>query len=702
MCQVDRRRRAAADRVRRAQCARRAQGAAGDRRREAAGRHRRSGAPSCAASSRTACCARAKELGARRRCRRACWNCRPTRRWASRWPSYLGLPDASIELKLTPNRADCLGLRGAGLRSGGRCSRCRRSRSTCARCRRATTRRCAVRPAMPAPIARAICGRVDRRRRRRAPPRRCGWPNACAAPACARSARWWTVTNYVMLELGQPMHAFDARPAARARSWCAAARDGEDLKLLDGREVALDDGFLMITDADASARRDRRRDGRLGHARHRRDAATCSSRAAHFAPDRRSSAARASWACTPMPRTASSAASIRSCRARRSSAPPRWCSQIAGGAPGPVIEAVLPRAPAAAPRRCACAARAWRACSASRCRTREVERILRGARLGGRRRPPRAGPWRRPTRRFDIAIEEDLIEEIARIHGYDADAGARARRRDCVVAPEPEGRVRGLGAARAAGARATTRKRLTSPSSMPTLLAHVAARRGRGRAGQSALRTNWRVMRTSLLPGLVDALRRNLARQAARVRLFEIGQRLRGGQRRRAASRRSASPRSPIGSAARRAVGRGRRRALDFHDLKGDVEQLAGHDRRRGVLRVPAGRAPVRLHPGRSAEIVRRDGRRSGWIGQLHPRLAQGAGPAARSPGSSNWSSSPWRPAPCRVAAELSRLPSVRRDLAIVVAGTVPWAALESGHPRPLPGPFCATWCCSTSTAARV
>ena len=113
--------RAAADRLRRAECARRHQGAAGDGRRDACPAASRSRRPSCAASSRSACCARPRSW-ASTPMPPACSNCRPMRRSAQPLADYLGLPDASIELKLTPNRPDCLGLRRPGARRRRRCS----------------------------------------------------------------------------------------------------------------------------------------------------------------------------------------------------------------------------------------------------------------------------------------------------------------------------------------------------------------------------------------------------------------------------------------------------------------------------------------------------------------------------------------------------------------------------------------------------
>src|SRR5690606_28832527 len=128
------------------------------------------------------------------------------------------------------------------------------------------------------------------------------------------------------------------------------------------------------------------------------------------------------------------------------------------------------------------------------------------------------------------------------------------------------------------------------------------------------------VMRTQLLPGLVAAASRNLSRQQARVRLFELGK----------VFTRADDGEAPVETARIAAVIQGGAqaeqwgatvRAADFHDLKGDLDSLAACAGARLEYRpsdAPHG------HPGRSAEVVRVDGEvpvRLGWIGELHPRL---------------------------------------------------------------------------------
>jgi phenylalanyl-tRNA synthetase beta chain len=179
------------------------------------------------------------------------------------------------------------------------------------------------------------------------------------------------------------------------------------------------------------------------------------------------------------------------------------------------------------------------------------------------------------------------------------------------------------------------------------------------------------VMRPSLLPGLVAALARNAARQQPRVRLFEIGNTF-------AANPGDAPIETPriaavaCGSAHGEQWGE-KTRAVDFHDLKGDLESLAALS---GATLEYRPTAPAWGHPGRSAEVLR-DGRSLGWIGQLHPRLQQALGLDVEVVAFElDLESLLARSIP--VATALSRFPSVRRDLAFVVAEGVRWAALET------------------------
>jgi phenylalanyl-tRNA synthetase beta chain len=178
------------------------------------------------------------------------------------------------------------------------------------------------------------------------------------------------------------------------------------------------------------------------------------------------------------------------------------------------------------------------------------------------------------------------------------------------------------------------------------------------------------VMRTSLLPGMVSACRRNRARQIERVRLFELGR----------VFHRSAG--APLETQRIAAVACGPARSeqwsakdaeVDFYDLKAEVEGLLGLAAASADFR-PADEAWG--HPGRSATVWR-EGKRIGWIGHLHPRLVK----ALDMDGEVVAFELDVEPLATRAVAralEISRFPSVRRDLALVVPEATPWSALRA------------------------
>jgi len=183
------------------------------------------------------------------------------------------------------------------------------------------------------------------------------------------------------------------------------------------------------------------------------------------------------------------------------------------------------------------------------------------------------------------------------------------------------------------------------------------------------------VMRTSLLPGLVHALRHNAARQQGRVRLFEIG---------RVFAADGTAGQAPIetlrvaavacGDAAAEQWGVGPR-PVDFHDLKGDLESLSALAGRGEGLRFAPASVPW-LHPGRSAEAWKGDVR-LGWIGHLHPRLLKVLDLDADVV-AFELDLEPLAARAIPAARALSRYPLVRRDIALVVPDAVPWAAVEA------------------------
>jgi phenylalanyl-tRNA synthetase beta chain len=173
-------------------------------------------------------------------------------------------------------------------------------------------------------------------------------------------------------------------------------------------------------------------------------------------------------------------------------------------------------------------------------------------------------------------------------------------------------------------------------------------------------------MRTTLLGGLLDTLRTNANRKQERVRIFEIGRcflREAGGY---------AQPLRVGGLAFGPALPEqwdGGKRPIDFFDVKGDLEALAAPL----TVRTEAATHPA-LHPGRSARVLV-DGEPAGWLGELHPRLL-GTFELPQAPVVFELDLAPLGRRPQPVARPVSKLPVVRRDLAVVVDETIPAQAV--------------------------
>lgn len=573
---------------------------------------------------------------------------------------YLGLPDARLELKLTPNRADCFSLRGIAFDVAAALGS-RVKPLDIAPVPAASDAQIAVEldagGACPRYVGRVIEG-VDA-----SVPTPLWMSERLRRSGIRPISLLVDITQYVMLELGQPMHAFDA-DSLRGPVGVRHAHDGETLVLLDGREVDLDPGMLLITDADRPVALA----GIMGgHATRVTEASRrVFLEAAHFAPEAIIGRARALGMHTD--------ASHRFERGVDPQLPALAIERasglivaLAGGRPGPLSESTLPGATSGAPPIRLRRDRLARLLGV-RVGDAEVERILLAL---GMQVEADAEGWQvtPPSRRFDIAIEEDLIEEVARIHGYD---------RIPLSAPTGEIRLPALAERRVdAGA---LRQQLAARDYHEAINFAFLDRRTleTWQLAEGAvvlanpLSSELGVMRTTLTPGLVEALRRNLARQQQRIRLFELG---------RVFAATDDAPRETLRIAA---VASGpvhaeqwssERRDVDFHDLKGDLESL----------RALAGRADLALetsvdlpwlHPGRAARVLLGE-RAIGWIGHLHPRLLK-ALDLDHELVAFEVDVAPLAERAVPRASELSRFPSVRRDLALVVAESTPWSQLEA------------------------
>jgi phenylalanyl-tRNA synthetase beta chain len=464
------------------------------------------------------------------------------------------------------------------------------------------------------------------------------------------------VTNYVMLELGQPMHAYDLR-RLDTRIDVRLARAGERLRLLDGREIAIDPDTLVIADAAAPVGLA----GVMGGEKSgiAADTTDVFLEVAFFAPDAIAGRARRYGLITDASQRFERGVDPRG-QERALERATRLLTDIAGGRPGP---AVLTQAEAQQPKRPGVTLRPERVASllGVEIPRSEIEDILRrlGMQVAGAGDVLGVIP---PSHRFDITIEQDLIEEIGRIYGYDEipKRDARMPQRPQPVTEQAVTRERlrlalvdrGYQEAITYGFVDARLQRLMFPGREALPVANpISAELGE--------------MRVSLWPGLIEALRFNVRRQQERVRLFEVGTRFEvtGGQ--------LAEVQSIAGLVTGPVLPEqwgSEKRAADFYDLRSDVEALFALTGRSDAISYLAAQHDC-LRPGRAAAVM--DGAtRLGALGQLHPEIAR-----KLEIREACWlfelAIDPSFRAEVPVFQEISRFPLIRRDLAVVVDESV-------------------------------
>ncbi|MDI9724511.1 phenylalanine--tRNA ligase subunit beta [Acinetobacter baumannii] len=465
------------------------------------------------------------------------------------------------------------------------------------------------------------------------------------------------VTNYVLMELGQPMHAFDLAKI-EGTVHVRQAQPQEKLQLLNDQEVELQDDVMVIADDQkalaiagimgglASSVTDDTTDIFLESAFFAPLA--IAGRARRFGLHTDSSQRYERGVDFELPLIAMNRAS-------------QLIQELAGGEFGPITVAeksdLLPKR------------------EAIELKQAQVDQLLGYkvaaefitdalTRLGCEVTIQADGEWSvvPPSHRYDMAIYQDLIEEVARIDGYDniqislpSMDVQLAKYQDRFEIAQLRQTVVTLGYQEAISfsfADAKLEKQL-NPQVSPLMLANPIS-------------SDLAAMRSTLLSSLIPCVQYNLYRQQSRVRFFELGLRFDYQKAN------SIQDLKQIPTLALVAVGsrepeswHAKPQPMDFFDFKGEVEEI-----------LAAGRVKVEyvrserpwLHPGQSAEILV-DGQSIGYLGRLHPSLENELDL------STTWVAELDQAAVLQSYVsnftELSRFPSVRRDIALLISDNI-------------------------------
>jgi len=570
----------------------------------------------------------------------------------------LSLDDTILEIDLTPNRADCLSIAGVA-REVAVLTGAKFKAPKFPAIRAKSQRRINISLKAPVDCPRYIGRIIENVNAKAVTPI---WMRERLRRGGIRSIHPIVdVTNYVMLELGQPLHAFDLDRLSKGVV-VRAARANEPIHLLDGTERKLEAGTLVIADANEPV-------AIAGIMGGTNSAVSDSTEnilleSAYFRPGAIAGRARALGLQTESSHRFERGVDPE-LQQRAAERGTELILKICGGTAGPVVARTsarhLPRQPAVSLRRQRIVRVLGMALS-----ERQVTSTLQKL---GMRVTRNANVWRVgvPSFRFDISREEDLIEELARVHGYD-----RLPTKLPKIRMDPgstqstslnEGRIRSALIDR------DYQEVITYSFVDPNLQSVIEPQVG-AIPLRNPIASDLGVMRTSLWAGLLRTLLYNINRQQTRVRIFELGRcflRVDGviEQPKRVGG-------LVYGSALAEQWG-SPDRAVDFFDLKGDVEGLLGLGGRAADFHYESGVHPA-LHPRQCARILDQT-RPIGWMGALHPEIAQKMGIPA-STGLFELELAAIMQGTAYKYAELSKFPSIRIDLAVIINDETPAQAV--------------------------
>ncbi|MDY2948041.1 MAG: phenylalanine--tRNA ligase subunit beta [Mannheimia varigena] len=572
---------------------------------------------------------------------------------------YLNLNDVAIEISLTPNRADCLSIAGIA-REVGVINQADVKASTITPVSATISDKVAVELKAPEACPRYLARVVKNVNVKAASPlwlqeklRRCGIRSIDPIV---------DITNLSLLELGQPMHAFDAAKIEGGIQ-VRMAKEGEELVLLDGTTAKLQSNTLVIADSKGALAMAGIFGGEAsGVSENTKDVVL---EAAFFAPLAITGRARQYGLHTDASHRFERGVDPELTRQAMERAT-ALLIEICGGEAGEIVEAVsevnLPKRNTVTLRRSKLDSVIGHHIEDA---TATVTDIL--TRLGLKVTFAN-DTWTAvaPSWRFDIEIEEDLIEEVARIYGYNSIPN-NSPLAHLTMKGTPE-KLLEANRIRMALVDSDYQEVVTysfvDPQTQQLLHPQQEAL-----ILPNPISSEMSAMRLSLLTGLLDTIVYNQSRQQNRVRIFESGLRfIPDNNAESGVCQELVFGAAIVGD--KRSVHWGNKsEAADFFDLKGDIERVLSLTAVRNDLQFVAKQFPA-LHPGQSAAIML-DGKEIGFIGTVHPSIVQKLGIKGK-PIVCEILASAIAERPVAQAGEISRFPANNRDIAVVVDETVP------------------------------
>ena len=575
----------------------------------------------------------------------------------SDYREWLGLDDVSLDVDLTPNRADCLGIKGIAREVGVLNNLDVKAFDVAAVAPTIDeTRDISLQApeACPRYLGRVVKG-VDVSQPTPL------WMQERLRRSGVRSIDAVVdITNYVLLELGHPMHAFDLA-ALQGNVQVRMAEANETLTLLDGQEVTLQGDVLVIADEQKAL-------AMAGIFGGQESGVTASSQdifleSAFFAPQAIMGRARRFGLHTDASHRYERGVDPELQRTAMERAT-QLLLEICGGEAGPVVEAVssahIPQAANVSLRR-----ERLRRVLGVAVTDAQVTEIL--TRLGFTVELIESG-WQVevPTYRFDISIEEDLIEEVVRVYGYNnIPSVAPTAHLTMTRKPEAKLSIRNLQQSlQALGYQEAITYSFVDPKHQAALFPAQATLEL-----PHPISVEMSSMRLSLWPGLLSAAGYNQKRQRSSVRLFETGLRFTPDQEAENGVRQDTVIGGVIIGSVQGEHWADGEQAVDFYDLKGHVENLLALSGHAHEFRFVA-EAHSALHPGQSAAIYRGE-QLVGFVGAVHPQFIKTFGLKGRAY-AFELSLSAVADRTLPKATKISRYPSIRRDLAILVDQDTP------------------------------